>query len=265
MGVIKFVFLALGLSRIAAHSYGGGHHYHWKRHGGFYFGGFSGIAGVGIIVLSSTVVAGIRRATGLTFKRTLHKRSSFNIRAAQRWLEWYNSRIGHIVQSSEVRVTRAIQRHGPDIADPQARLDWERKLRADIEERFQSLRDRHNYYLDIVQGRQEPKQDFDNPPLLDFYLSIGEWCYDYIVRWMRRSSMYWVESLHFDGSPNAADIMLLDSYADGDDGEEVPGNRIREVEYEGLQEPSAPDMTESMIMKPSSSSAEPPPYTPTTE
>ncbi|KAJ2378522.1 hypothetical protein IW150_000743 [Coemansia sp. RSA 2607] len=167
--------------------------------GPYYHSGFSprtgiftcfGLCGITITVaLSSTVLAGIRRATGLTIARTCalghsKKAGGFKAKLNSRMLAWYDARIEQIEQRAEAHIQRVIARHASEIPDDNVRAVWEQQVRSDVMEKVERIRERRDMCpLAGKHGDGEKKL----MPLLDAYLYLGERLFDYFVDWMRRN------------------------------------------------------------------------------
>ncbi|ORX66036.1 hypothetical protein DL89DRAFT_270427 [Linderina pennispora] len=174
---------------------GGCFRYHHSTVG--IFSGYT-VAGTAIIALSSTVLAGIRRATGLTLRRQLCW-PAINVQSGERWLAWCNARIAQINEEAERHVTKTVAKFGSDIEDPMIRELWERQLRADLKERVKRMHSRIRCVEEMVEQAREvernpSKRKKMHPPLLAAYLWVGERIFDWLVSWMKRNPHFCVDS-----------------------------------------------------------------------
>ncbi|KAJ1958867.1 hypothetical protein EC988_000037 [Linderina pennispora] len=174
---------------------GGCFRYHHSTVG--IFSGYT-VAGTAIIALSSTVLAGIRRATGLTLRRQLCW-PAINVQSGERWLAWCNARIAQINKEAERHVSKTVAKFGSDIEDPMIRELWERQLRADLKERVKRMHSRIRCVEEMVEQAREvernpSKRKKMHPPLLAAYLWVGERIFDWLVSWMKRNPHFCVDS-----------------------------------------------------------------------
>ncbi|KAJ1831705.1 hypothetical protein LPJ63_004089 [Coemansia sp. RSA 2711] len=194
MGLGGVILVCLGLLRPRG---GGG--YHMGMHQGMtgFFTG-CGLASIGIVALSSAMFAGIRRATGLTFRRTL-KWPPFDLQTSQRWLRWYDTKLDDLHTKAEHRLASLVDRYAPKIDDPNVRRVWEQQLREDTMRKVERIRERRKYWADLVvqaeaaEANPHDQQQRRHPPLLAVYLYVGEWMFDCVAAWMRSNSHCVVE------------------------------------------------------------------------
>ncbi|KAJ2506253.1 hypothetical protein GGI11_006730 [Coemansia sp. RSA 2049] len=236
---------------------GGGGRYHHNHYSGYHHGSrgagaimglFTGctLACVSIVALSSAVLAGLRRATGLTIRHK-HQMPAVDIKRTELWLQWYDSKLARINEKAHEKIAAAVGRYGPEIHDPAVRGVWESQLRADVLEKINRLRERRNHYYDLLvhakkmkllddeqqqqikkskQGAAQPPVDaqrLTHPPLLAAYLLVGEWLFDTILNWARSNP-------HFCYEPTTG------SAASSSDSAALPGS----VSYDDLLDGASP-------------------------
>ncbi|KAJ1731948.1 hypothetical protein LPJ72_003680 [Coemansia sp. Benny D160-2] len=204
---------------------GGGGRYHHNHYSGYHhanrgagaiMGLFTGctLACVSIVALSSAVLAGLRRATGLTIRHK-HQMPAVDIKRTELWLQWYDSKLARINEKAHEKIAAAVGRYGPEIHDPAVRGVWESQLRADVLEKINRLRERRNHYYDLLVHAKKMKllndqqikkskqgaaqspvdaQRLTHPPLLAAYLLVGEWLFDTILNWARSNPHFCYES-----------------------------------------------------------------------
>ncbi|KAJ2661240.1 hypothetical protein IWW48_002536 [Coemansia sp. RSA 1200] len=241
MGLLgAFIFLGgiLRSCRPFSGGSGGGGRYHHSHYGGYHHGYrgntvlglFTGctLACVGVVALSSAVLAGLRRATGLTIRHK-HQMPAVDIKRTELWLQWYDSKLARINEKAKEKIAAAVGRYGPEIRDPAVRDVWESQLRADVLEKINRLRERRNHYYDLLAHAKKMKlhdeqqqqmnitkeglapsaidshgaQRLAHPPLLAAYLLVGEWLFDAILSWARSSPHFCYESTNSAASDSA--------------------------------------------------------------
>ncbi|KAJ1724607.1 hypothetical protein LPJ53_001143 [Coemansia erecta] len=186
--------LALFIVGLCRSRSGGDHPGAYYHHSGMsprtgMFTGF-GLCGITItLALSSTVLAGIRRATGLTISRTYPSRHSkktdgFKAKINARMLAWYDARVEQIEQRAEAHIERIIARHAPEIPDDNVRAVWEQQVRADVMQKVERIKERRDM---CPLGGRHGDGERRSTPLLDAYLYMGERLFDWLVDWMRRN------------------------------------------------------------------------------
>ncbi|KAJ1819235.1 hypothetical protein LPJ75_001233, partial [Coemansia sp. RSA 2598] len=194
--------------------HGGNPYYRSMHHAAGMFTGF-GIFSIGfVLVTSSTIFAGIRRATGLTFRRQLPW-PPFNVRTSEKLLQWYDSRLEQINEKAEERIAHIISKYSGEIEDPNIRKVWERQIREDVMEKVERIRERRRCCADLV---QQAKQKQANPysqkskrhhPLLAVYLFIGEKVFDKLLCWMRNNPHFCYENTESGGLMGAVSVEEL--------------------------------------------------------
>ncbi|KAJ2778195.1 hypothetical protein GGI15_004252 [Coemansia interrupta] len=151
------------------------------------FTGFS-LCGVTLtLALSSTILAGIRRATGLTISRTSSSspaKAGFKAKINARMLAWYDARVEQIEQRAEAHIQRIIARHAHEIPDENIRTVWEQQVRADVMHKVERIKERREM---CPLGGRHGDGSRSQTPLLDAYLYMGEKLFDWLVDWMRRN------------------------------------------------------------------------------
>ncbi|KAJ1986043.1 hypothetical protein GGI04_006221, partial [Coemansia thaxteri] len=199
MGVVGAFFFLMGLARLGTGR--GGYYHHHQHYGRSSAAGLvtgCGVACVGLVVMTSTLFAAIRRATGLTFKRKLNW-PPVNVETGERWLKWYDSRLVKIHETAEKRIAQSVQRYGNDIEDPAIRQVWEQQLREDAMDKIQRIKDRRKCCADMVQLAKDKELNPHgetsrrHPPPLALYLYMGEWLLDWMVSWMRSNPHFCYE------------------------------------------------------------------------
>ncbi|KAJ2501766.1 hypothetical protein GGH96_001635 [Coemansia sp. RSA 1972] len=247
MGLGGVILVCMGLLRRR------GRGYHSEM-----FGVFTGCSVLGtglVLVLSSTVFAGIRRTTGLTFCNAWPLISHST---STRWLRWYDSRLADLTSRADRHVQSIISRHSSSITDPNVRRVWERQLRDDAHRKLERIRNRREYCVRLVEqtgGGRKPRRG------LEVYLQVGEWVMDKMIEWMRSSKVFVEEPKNGpEDEPDVSDMFTLLG------GEEpvLAGPRAL------LAEPSAPELSTSQIMDLESFAStsrmhldsNPPPYSP---
>ncbi|KAJ2476633.1 hypothetical protein IWW56_004807, partial [Coemansia sp. RSA 2131] len=246
MGVGGVILVCMGLLRRRGH---GGYHSEM-------FGVFTGCSVLGtglVLVLSSTVFAGIRRTTGLTFRNAWPLISHTT---STRWLRWYDSRLDELTSRADRHVQSIIARHSSSILDPNVRRVWERQLRDDAHRKLERIRNRREYCVRLV----EQTRHNGKPHGLLVYLRVGEWVMDKLIEWMRGSLVFVVEPRN---EPEMGDLGMFDSGVE---------DAALESPHALMAEPSAPELSTSQIMDLSDSFAStsrahlldpnPPPYSP---
>ncbi|KAJ2826756.1 hypothetical protein IWW50_002215 [Coemansia erecta] len=298
MGLGGVLLVCLGLFRPRG---GGGYHSGISGLAGVFTG--CGLAGAGLVtVLSSAIFAGIRRATGLTFRRKLAW-PPVNLATSTRWLQWYDTRLAQLTAKAEHRVTTLIARHAPAIHDPSVRRVWEQQLRDDTQEKLERIRQRRSYCADLVAQAQDaernPHAHRRHMPVLALYLYVGEQLVDAVIAWMRNNPHFVLEprgpQTGFSSSSSGGFSFSGGLIDDGDDGDyqfdfcdaigtpvaQMPAPFIAASDRSrgAVVEPTAPSLSDSEIMKlpaasfspqPHASTSQvppidPPPYTPVDE
>ncbi|KAJ2201150.1 hypothetical protein IW139_004706 [Coemansia sp. RSA 353] len=242
MGVGGVILVCMGLLRRR------GHGYHSM------FGVFTGCSVLGtslVLILSSTVFAGIRRTTGLTFRNAWpiisHTRST-------QWLRWYDSRLADLTARADLHVQTIISRHSSSITDPNIRRVWERQLRDDAHRKLERIKSRREYCVRLM---EQTGMDGRKRRRLAVYLQVGEWVMDKVIEWMRNSKVFVEEPR------NELDVNDVFGSDDMFDGEVASVSRA-------MAEPSAPELSSSQIMDLGSFAStsrphvdsNPPPYSP---
>ncbi|KAJ1901137.1 hypothetical protein LPJ66_000988 [Kickxella alabastrina] len=168
----------------------GGNYYYTSRNRAGMFTSCS-IIGVGFaVVMTSTVFAGIRRATGITFRRNMPW-PPIDVKTSEKLLNWYDSRIEQLSERAEERIRITIERYGADIEDPAIREVWEQQIRKDVMDKVERIRERRICCAELVQQAKKRQASPDSKssrrhyPFLAVYLYIGEKVFDFIVCWMR--------------------------------------------------------------------------------
>ncbi|KAJ2147366.1 hypothetical protein IW136_000150 [Coemansia sp. RSA 678] len=241
MGVGGVILVCMGLLRRR------GHGYHST------LGVFTGCSVLGtslVLILSSTVLAGIRRTTGLTFRNTWpvisHSRTT-------QLLRWYDSRLADLTAQADLHVQSIISRHSSSITDPNVRRVWERQLRDDAHRKLERIKGRREYCVRLM---EHTGMDGRKHRGLAVYLQVGEWVMDRIIEWMRNSKLF-VEQPPNELEGN--DVFGSDMF--DSDAASVP---------RAMAEPSAPELSTSQIMDLGSFAStsrphldsNPPPYSP---
>ncbi|KAJ2699692.1 hypothetical protein H4218_002516 [Coemansia sp. IMI 209128] len=205
----------------------GGHYHHYQHRGsgaGVFFG--VSIIGMGLTVMSSTMFAAVRRATGLTFRRKLLW-PPVDVKTGERWVKWYESRLAKIHETAEARIALAIERYGKDIEDPAIREVWERQLREDVMEKVDRMEERKKCCTDLLLQAKEREL---NPggedrrrrhsPVLALYLYVGERCLEWLISWMRTSPHFCYEPRDPNSLSGSASLeWLMGGYENGPDSE----------------------------------------------
>ncbi|PIA15047.1 hypothetical protein COEREDRAFT_88147 [Coemansia reversa NRRL 1564] len=189
-------------------------------HQGFYT--LFTISTTSILLLSSVVFAGVRRNTGLTFRRKAW--TPINISASKCWLEWYDARITQLNRKAEERIEWVLQKYGPTIEDINVRAVWEQQLRDDVNKKMDRIKERRRICQDIVNNAESLNQSTQNSNnvvlphtrcnrrrkhsrLFTSYLKIGEYLFDCIVAWMCASSVCCYEESN---APATAGLVSID-------------------------------------------------------
>ncbi|KAJ1738563.1 hypothetical protein LPJ68_005445 [Coemansia sp. RSA 1086] len=205
------------------------------------------------ILLSSGVLAGIRRATGLTLKRT--NWPPVDRKTSQKWLTWYHTRLTQLNERAEQRVQSAISRYSADIPDPNVRQVWEDQLRKDVAEKIRRIEDRIKYFQHMVDCKQR------YPWGLAVYLKMGEWLVDCLVGWMRNSKHFVVDPL----VDHREDVDIWHEHKDPIPFIAQPAMSAMPAmpSTPSMPQPSAPPLPEPDKLPEASTSQynEPPPYT----
>ncbi|KAJ2492356.1 hypothetical protein IWW37_001535 [Coemansia sp. RSA 2050] len=178
--------------------------------------------GVCLTVMSSTMFAAVRRATGLTFRRKLLW-PPVDVKTGEQWVKWYESRLAKIHEIAEARIAFAIDRYGNEIEDPAIREVWERQLREDVMEKVNRMEERKKCCSDLLLQAKEREL---NPggedrrrrhsPVLALYLYIGERCLEWLVSWMRVSPHFCYEPSEPNSLSGSASLeWLMGGYENG--------------------------------------------------
>ncbi|KAJ2859690.1 hypothetical protein GGH94_005963 [Coemansia aciculifera] len=220
MGIGGLCLCLMGMMR----SHGGPyHHYqHGDGRAGLVFG--VGIVGMGLTVMSSTVFAAARRATGLTFRRKLLW-PPVDVKTGERWVKWYESRLAKIHETAESRIAFAIERYGNEIEDPAIREVWERQLREDVMEKVDRIKERQKCCNDMLLQAKERELNPDrddrrrrHSPILALYLYVGERCLDWLISWMRDNPHFCYEPSEPNNVPGSGSLeWLMGGYENGPD------------------------------------------------
>ncbi|KAJ1663888.1 hypothetical protein IW140_004261 [Coemansia sp. RSA 1813] len=148
--------------------------------------------------MSSAVLAGIRRATGLTIRR-MHYIPPVDVKKTELWLQWYDSKLARINEKAQEKIAHTVERYGPEIHDPAVRGVWESQLRSDVHEKVNRLRERRNHYSDLLENARKTAAQpngslpLTHPPLMAAYLFIGEWLFDRFLTWARTNPHFYYE------------------------------------------------------------------------
>ncbi|KAJ2726256.1 hypothetical protein GGI07_000733 [Coemansia sp. Benny D115] len=219
MGAGALAFVLMGICRPLFGGMGFHGHHPWHSQSGFMR--TTGIfTGSGLVLLcaatTSAIFAGIRRSTGLTFRRQLSW-PPFDLKTGEKILAWYDSRLAQINEKAEERIRVTIERHGPGIEDPAVRALWEEQVRKDVMEKVERIKARRRHCAEFVErGRQGHREkQRKHYPLLALYLYVGEKLFDYIVCWMSNNPHFCYESadadsLLFGGSDNIEELLAVD-------------------------------------------------------
>ncbi|KAJ2096825.1 hypothetical protein GGI09_004159 [Coemansia sp. S100] len=177
---------------------------------------------MGLTVMSSTVFAAVRRATGLTFKRRLSW-PPVDVKTCERWVKWYESRLAKINETAESRIAFAIERYGSEIEDPAIREVWERQLREDVMEKVDRIKERQKCCSDLLLQAKEKELNPDNrrrrhSPILALYLYVGERCLDWLISWMRDNPHFCYEPSEPNNMPGSGSLeWLMGGHENGPD------------------------------------------------
>ncbi|KAJ2452360.1 hypothetical protein EV183_002990 [Coemansia sp. RSA 2336] len=204
-----------------------------KPRGRVHGGMFEGMFICTTILLSSGVLAGIRRATGLTLKLN-RPDTSHN-------LTWYQTRLTQLNERAEQRVQSLVARYAADIPDANVRRVWEDQLRDDVAQKVKRIEHRIQH---LQMGCKKWSWG------VAVYLNMGEWLVDCLVRWMRNSRLFVVDPLldHRDELDHRDDWLKEPLIA------QPPGPQ--------MPLPSAPPLLDpGKLPEASTSQTEPPPYT----
>ncbi|KAJ1905590.1 hypothetical protein LPJ81_001840 [Coemansia sp. IMI 209127] len=257
MGLLgMFIFIG-GILRPFRACTRGGHGYHY--HGNTVYSLFTGctIAALGFVAMSSAVLAGMRRATGLTI-RHMHRMPPVDVRKTELWLQWYDAKLARINEKAQEKIAHTVSRYAPEIYDPAVRAVWEAQLRTDVNEKVNRLRERRKHYSDLLVSAKKPKEDasfLTHPPLLAGYLFVGEWIFDHILAWARNNPHFYYEptgNVDVPGSVSYDD--LLDSPIDD------PPAAHNPFAHGALLDSPAQALVRSSNIGPAANAAYPAPY-----
>ncbi|KAJ2771394.1 hypothetical protein IWQ56_001802 [Coemansia nantahalensis] len=190
MGLGKIVLVCLGLSPPGSSGSGYSHGHCRGTAVAVVVAAAGAVAGA---VMSSMVLAGVRRATGLTLRRQ-EAWPAVDAATAARWLRWYDERLAQASATADERVQRAVAQARGGMESPAARRLWERQLRRDAGHDLARLRDRRRYCADLLghaQGDRAPAPR--HSVALAIYLRTGECLVDRLVAWMRASPLFCFE------------------------------------------------------------------------
>ncbi|KAJ2553167.1 hypothetical protein EV175_003033 [Coemansia sp. RSA 1933] len=290
MGLLgMFIFIGGILRPFRACSRGGHGGYHY--HGNTVYSLFScwALTGIGLVAMSSAVLAGIRRATGLTV-RQMHRIPAVDIKKTELWLQWYDAKLARINEKVQEKIAQTVERYGAEIHDPAVRDVWETQLRSDVNEKVNRLRERRRHYSDLLANARAEQQrpgmvlPTGHSPMVAAYLFVGEWVFDRILAWARSNPHFYYESTAvprsvsyndlLDGDPGAPEAhgALLDSPAEAlarsanitllSPPAPVAYIAPTPIARGKMPEPSAPDLSESMMLQMAESMPQPPQATP---
>ncbi|KAJ2083965.1 hypothetical protein H4R24_000408 [Coemansia sp. RSA 988] len=226
------------------------------------------IATTGILALSSVVFAGVRRTTGLTFRRKPWP--PINLATSQRWLEWYDARITQLNSKAEDRINWVLQKYGPSIEDANVRAVWEQQLRDDVHKKMDRIKERRRLCQDLVDdakslGQSDQTSNGADVPckkhrrhskLFAIYLKTGEYLFDCIVAWMSASPVCCYEESNVPGTAGLVSIddLLAESDASPRLSYPTPFIATAAVSCHSLvsslppPEPSAPQLPETDLL-----------------
>ncbi|KAJ2864577.1 hypothetical protein GGI22_001690 [Coemansia erecta] len=234
----------------------GGHGYHY--HGNTVYSLFTccTIAALGVAAMSSAVLAGIRRATGLTI-RHMHRMPPVDVRKTELWLQWYDAKLARINEKAQEKIAHTVSRYASEIDDPAVRAVWEAQLRADVNEKVNRLRERRKHYSDLLASAKKPKEGasfLTHPPLLAAYLFVGEWIFDFMLACARDNPHFYEPTDNVDVPGSLSYDDLLDSSID------APLAAHNPFAHGALLDSPAQALVRSSNIGPAANAAYPAPY-----